>query len=69
MAYYIFLKSSRSLEEFRKNPHDKIPPKSSPTNFQSLCIFKNPIFIRKEFSTEFSPTGPASPVHGLTVGK
>jgi hypothetical protein len=63
MAYYIFLKSLRSLEEFRKNPHVKIPPKSSPTNFQSLCIFKNPIFIRKEFfSSEFGPPGPASPV-------
>jgi hypothetical protein len=43
MAYYIFLKSLRSLEEFRKNPHVKIPPKS-PTNFQSLGKFQNPIF-------------------------
>jgi hypothetical protein len=43
MAYYIFLKSSRSLEEFRKHPHVKIPPKS-PTNFQSLGKFKNPTF-------------------------
>jgi hypothetical protein len=43
MAYYIFLKSLRSLEEFRKDPHVKIPPKS-PTNFQSLGKFKNPIF-------------------------
>jgi hypothetical protein len=33
MAYYIFLKSWRSLEEFRKNPHLKIPPKSPSTNF------------------------------------
>jgi hypothetical protein len=32
MAYYNFLKSLRSLEEFMKNPHVKIPPKS-PTNF------------------------------------
>jgi hypothetical protein len=44
MAYYIFLKSLRSLEEFRKNPHVKIPPKSPSTNFQSLGKFKNPIF-------------------------
>jgi hypothetical protein len=44
MAYYIFLKSFRSLEEFRKNPHVKIPPKSPSTNFQSLDKFKNPIF-------------------------
>jgi hypothetical protein len=44
MAYYIFLKSLRSLEEFRKNPHVKIPPKSPSTNFQSLGKFKNTIF-------------------------
>jgi hypothetical protein len=44
MAYYIFLKSLRSLEEFRKNPHVKIPPKSPSTNFQSLGKFKYPIF-------------------------
>jgi hypothetical protein len=44
MAYYIFLESLRSLDEFRKNPHVKIPPKSPSTNFQSLGKFKNPIF-------------------------
>jgi hypothetical protein len=33
MAYYIFLKSMRSLEEFGKNPHIKIPLKSPCTNF------------------------------------
>jgi hypothetical protein len=44
MAYYIFLKSLRSLEEFRKNPHVKTPPKSPFTNFQSLGKFKNRIF-------------------------
>ncbi len=49
MAYYIFLKSLRSLQEFRKNPHVKIPPKSSSTIFQSLAKFKNPILIRKSF--------------------
>jgi hypothetical protein len=47
MAYFIFLKSLRSLEEFRKNHHVKIPPKSSSPNFQSLAIFKNLIFIQK----------------------
>jgi hypothetical protein len=50
MAYYIFLKSLRSLEEFRKNPHVKIPPKSPSTNFQSLGKFKNLILIQKFFS-------------------
>jgi hypothetical protein len=47
MEYYIFLKSLGGLEEFQKNPHIKIPPKSHCTNFQSLGIFKNPIFIPK----------------------
>jgi hypothetical protein len=68
MAYYIFLKSLRSLEEFRKNPHVKIPPKS-PTNFQSLGKFKNPILIQKFFFLAFgqanlvarSASGLASP--------
>jgi hypothetical protein len=44
MAYYIFLKSLRSLEEFRKKSHIKIPPKCPSTNLQSLGKFKNPIF-------------------------
>jgi hypothetical protein len=51
MTYYIFLKSLRSQEEFRKNPHVKIPPKSPSTNFQSIGKFKNPIFLfRNSFS-------------------
>jgi hypothetical protein len=49
MAYYSFLKSLRSLEEFRKNPHVKIPPKSPSTNFQSLGKFKNQFLIQKFF--------------------
>jgi CO dehydrogenase/acetyl-CoA synthase epsilon subunit len=44
MAYYIFLKSLRSLEEFRKNPHVKIPPKYPCENFQSLGKFKKSNF-------------------------
>jgi hypothetical protein len=54
MAYYIFLKSLTSLEEFRKNPHVKIPRKSSCANFQSIGIFKNQIIFRKEFSPSLS---------------
>jgi hypothetical protein len=50
MAYFIFLKSLRSLGEFRKNPHVKIPPKSPCANFRSLDIFKNQILFGKEFS-------------------
>jgi hypothetical protein len=59
MAYYIFLKSLRSLEEFRKSPHAKIPPKSLSTNFQSLGKFKNPIFIRKRIFLHFRPNRPS----------
>jgi hypothetical protein len=73
MAHYNFLNSSRSLEEFRKNPHVKIPHKSPCTNFQIPCKFKNLIFILKgnflQFSTQsaqsaclaFQPTRPFLP--------
>jgi hypothetical protein len=73
MAWHIifFLKSLRSLEEFRKNPHVKIPPKSTSTNFQSFGKFKNPIFIQKEFFLRIWPTRPslarAGPLH--TAGR
>jgi hypothetical protein len=75
MAYYIFLKSFRSLEEFRKNPHVKIPPKSPSTIFQSLAIIKNQISFRKEFflhiwnnwpsGQPIRPLSPASPTAPL----
>jgi hypothetical protein len=60
MTYYIFFKSLGSLEEFRKNPHIKIPP----TNFQSLGILKNSIFIQKRIFLQLlaqSAQRPASP--------
>jgi hypothetical protein len=59
MGYSIFLKYLRSLEEFRKNPHVKIPPKSSCANFQSLGIFKNLIFIQKGIFFGFWPIRPS----------
>jgi hypothetical protein len=59
MAYCIFLKSLRILEEFRKNPCVKIPPKSPCANFQSIGKFKNPIFILKGFFS-FRPNRPSS---------
>jgi hypothetical protein len=63
MACYIFLKSLRSLEEIRKNPHVKIPPKSPSTNFQSLDKFKNPILIQKFlFFPDFQPGRPRGPL-------
>jgi hypothetical protein len=66
MAHYIFLKSLRSLEEFRKNPHVKIPPKSPSINFQSLAKFKNPsssLSARLPFPAHstFGPAGLAGP--------
>jgi hypothetical protein len=61
MAYYIFLKSLRSLEEFRKNPHVKIHPKSPSTNFQSLGKFKNPIFNSEIIFPCFRPGQPCDP--------
>jgi hypothetical protein len=60
MAYFIFLKYLDSLEDFRKNLHVKSPPKSPPTNFQSLGIFKNPIFIWKKILSTFGPIGSAA---------
>jgi hypothetical protein len=56
MAYYIFLKSLRSLEEFRKNPHVKIPSKSSCANFPSLGKFKKKFqFLIRNFFLDFGP--------------
>jgi hypothetical protein len=55
----------RSLEQFRKNPHVKIPPKSPPTNFHGLGIFKNQIVIHKRIFSSLSaqsaqrPAGPS----------
>jgi hypothetical protein len=65
MAYFIFLKYMRSIEEFRKKPHVKIPPKSPCANFQSLGIFKNSIFIRKEIFLRFWPIWPSPARAGL----
>jgi hypothetical protein len=62
MAYYIFLKSLRSLEEFRKNPHVKIPPKSPSTNVQRLGKFKNPIFNSEILFPYFRTGRPSGPL-------
>jgi hypothetical protein len=73
MAYYIFLKSLRSLKEFRKNPHVKIPPKSPSTNFQSLGKFNNPIYNSEVLFFFISawptlrPTRPLSPASPLAT--
>jgi hypothetical protein len=65
MAYYTFLNSLRSLEEFRKNSHAKIPSKSPCTNFQSwqkkfeFQITK----IQKGFITCIGPSFGFRPSH------
>jgi hypothetical protein len=62
MTYYIFLKSLRSLEESRKNPHVKIPPKYPCPNLQSLGKFKNPIFNLEILFLHFRPGQPCGPL-------
>jgi hypothetical protein len=62
IAYYIFLKSLRSLEEFKKNPDIKIPLKPPYAIFQILGIFKNPIFILKIYSLQDSAQPPNRPI-------
>jgi hypothetical protein len=62
MAYFIFLKSLRSLEEFRKNLHVKIPPKSPCANFQSHGILKIKFYSEKKFfSCHIRPIHPFGP--------
>jgi hypothetical protein len=69
MAYFIFLKSLRSLEELMKNPHVKIPPKSPCANFQRLGIFKNQILFPKEFSRHFRPIRPFGSFFFFSTGR
>jgi hypothetical protein len=57
MAYFIFLKYLRSLEEIRKKTHVKIPPKSPCANFQSLGKFKNSLSLFSARPT-LRPTRP-----------
>jgi hypothetical protein len=49
MAYFIFLKYLDSLEDFRKNPHVKVPSKYPCANFQSLPKIQISNKIRKGF--------------------
>jgi hypothetical protein len=69
MAYYIFLKSLRSLEEFRKNPHVKIALNLLLHISKALINSKIQFLIQKSFFLAFGPanlaarsaSGPASP--------
>jgi hypothetical protein len=68
MAYYIFPKSLRSLEEFRKNPHVKISPKSSSTNFPKLGKFKIQFLFEKIYFLRIQPTWLSRPAHSTGLG-
>jgi hypothetical protein len=69
MAYYIFLKSFRSLEEFRKNPHAKFLLNILVQIFKALVNSKNSIFNSEILFFAFGPAdlaahsvvGPAGP--------
>jgi hypothetical protein len=65
MSYYIFLKSLRSLEEFRKNPNIKISSYKFP---KPWYIQKSNLYSEKNFSFTFSPIGqPAHPAFFLLI--
>jgi hypothetical protein len=64
MTYFIFLKSLRSLEEFRNNPHVQIPSRSPCKISQSHSKFQIHLKFKNKFPFEFSPgSGPAGPTH------
>jgi hypothetical protein len=70
MAYYIFLKSLRSLEEFRENPHVKIPLNLLLQISKALVNSKIQFLIQKFFFLISAwptlrttrPLGPAIPL-------
>jgi hypothetical protein len=62
MAYYIFLKSLRSLEEFRKILMSKFLLNLLLQISKALVNSKTKFLFKKNFSSEFGPPGPASPV-------
>jgi hypothetical protein len=66
MAWHIilFLKSLRSLEEFRKNSHAKIPSKSPCTNFQNCQKNSNFKKKSKRFITCIGPSFGFQPSRG-----
>jgi hypothetical protein len=61
MAYFIFLKYLRSLEDFRKNPHVKNSSKISSYKFSKpFYIQKSNFYSEKNFSFTFGLIGPAA---------
>jgi hypothetical protein len=72
MTYYIFLKSVRSLEEFRKNPHVKIPHNLLLQISKALVNSKIQFLIQKFFflisaRLTLRPTRPLSPASPLAA--
>jgi hypothetical protein len=62
MAYYIFLKSLRSLEEFRKISISKFLLNLLVQISKGLVYSKIKILFRKEFSYKFWPNRPSHPL-------
>jgi hypothetical protein len=62
MSYFIFLKYLDSLEDFRKNPHAKFLLNLLVQNSKALVYSKIQFLFEKELSSDFSPSGPATPV-------
>jgi hypothetical protein len=58
MAYYIFLKSLRSLEEFRKNPHVKFLINLLLQISKALLYSKIKFLFGEEFFFTFGPERP-----------
>jgi hypothetical protein len=57
MAYFIFLKYLRSLEEFRKNPCVQIPLNLLVQISKALVYSKIQFLAEKNFSSTFDPIG------------
>jgi hypothetical protein len=63
MVYFIFFKSLRSLEGFRKNPHIQIPSKFRCKIPQSLAKNPNSFEIQKSIPFKSSLWDPAHFTH------
>jgi hypothetical protein len=61
MAYFIFLKYLRSLEEFRKILMSKFLLNLHVQISKALVYSKIQFLFEKEFSSDFSPSSPAPP--------
>jgi hypothetical protein len=68
MAYFIFPKSLKSLEEFRKNPHAKFLLNLLLQIFKALVYSKIKFYSEKNFPRHFRPIRPFGPVFLFFTG-